>query len=608
MQPHQSYNPGSAHGPSDRPSRSLRARRTHPALPGVTMPTVPAVPAAPAAPGTSLTTSHRHPARRTAWKLSALGLLLALAYLLLYPLFAGVIPDHPGAKPSQAALIRLLPWLPHLYWTAWAPAARAISHIPAFDLSQPGGSANLLLVGFAIAAGLFLVAARVARNTGRERLTSMESGLLFSIIFALAIVFALLFLFIPAVMTQDALLYGLYGRMALIYHANPYSAPGTIPLSDLLHGVLVGPVGHPAFGPVWMDASLAVALAARESVANILLDFRLLALVVHLVNTLLVWNVLARLRPEARFSGTLLYAWNPAVLLLGIAEMHLDLVVILFILLAAFFYQRRALVLSWVCLLLATLMQPLSLLLLPLFLRLYWKATRGQPSARRAVWWLALTAISLLIVVLAYAPYYSGWGLPGIAAQLRQSLAPDTVVNSLAAAIQRLRFSSAPLIAWLAAPLTWTLLAAVVAGCLLLLGVWLTENLAYALLFAAWVYLALLALSPTYLAWSLLPPLALAVCSASARTTLLALLLAAGALLSYYFNLFGSPWGGQGLVAVGLPVLIWGWTLFLASTWRITRAGVNTQSSGQLPAVKPSRAPRFSRPPWPSRPSWPGRR
>ena len=620
MQPedrlYEPYNPNKANGPADRPSRSLRTGRTHPALPGVTIPTVSTRSLTPALPESSqqpAQTRQRRlqPAQRAMWKLLTLGFLLALAYLFLYPLFAGAIPDRTGAK---SALTDLFPWLPHLYWTAWAPAsplARAVSRIPTFDLSQPGGSANLVLVGLAVACGLFLVAVRVARNVGRVergRLSALEARTLFWIIFALATLYALLFLFAPAVMTQDALLYGFYGRMAPIYHANPYVAPGTILPTDLLHGVLTGPAGHPSFGPIWMDVSLAVALAARQSAANILLDFRLLALVVHLANTLLVWRLLARLRPEARFTGTLLYAWNPAVLLLGIAEMHLELVVVFFILLAAYFFQQRSLFLSWVCMLLAALIQPLSLLLFPLFLRLYWKATRLQPTGRRTIWWLALIAMSALIVALSYAPYYSGWSLAGIVSQLRLALVPETAVNSLASAIQHLRVSSSPAIAWLGAPLTWTILAAVAACFLLLLGTWLTENLEFALLFSSWLFLAILVLSPSYLPWYTLLPLALAICSASARTTLLALLLAVGALLSYYYNLSSTPWGAQGLISIGLPVLVWGWSLFFASTWRMTRAGAGRQSSGQLPAVRPSRGPRFSRPSWPSRPPWPGHR
>jgi len=208
-------------------------------------------------------------------------------------------------------------------------------------------------------------------------------------------------------------------------------------------------------------------------------------------------------------------------------------------------------------------------------------------------------------VVLAYYPYWRGWGLAGIEKQIRSAFVPDMALNSLDAAVIHLRVwstGSPAAIAWIASPLTWSIIAAVVIAILLLLGLWLVENLEFALLFGSWIYLAALVLSPLYQPWFILLPLTLAICSANTRTTLLALLLAAGALLSYYFSLWPQPWVSQALVNIGPPLLIWGWTLFFTSTWRMTHA----QNSEQVPAVKSS--PRFSRPPWLSRPSWPSAR
>src|SRR6266567_6712546 len=546
--------------PGDSSSRSLRARRTQPALPGITSPTTPIMMQARLSQRTDLPqpTIKKRPVRRAQWRLLLLGLLLALLYLALYPLFASVALNHAYA--------------------------------------------NLLLVFLAIAFGILLIAARVGSRVARERISPGEMRLLFCIILLLAALFSLIFLFAPAVISQDAFLYALYGRMVTVYHVNPYvTVPGTLP-ANLLHNLVPQSVGPASYGPLWIDTTLAVVISARDSVANILIDFRLLALAAHLANALLIWHILARLRPEARIAGTLLYAWNPVVLLLGIAEMHYDLVVILFILLAAFFYQRKAFLLGWVCLLLATLMNALVLLLLLIFMRALWKESRAMPGGRRFLWWAALLGISAVIVVLAYSPYWPGWGLAGVEKQIRSAFVPDMALNSLDGAVMHLRvwsIGSPAAIAWVASPLSWSIIATVVIAILLLLGLWLVENLELALLFGSWIYLAALVLSPLYHPWFILLPLTLAICNASTRTTLLALLLAAGALLSYYFWLWPQPWVSQALINIGLPLLIWGWTLFFTSTWRMTHA----QNSEQVPAVKPS--PRFSRPPWLSRPSLP---
>ncbi len=585
--------------PGDSSSRSLRARRTQPALPGITSPTTPIMMQARLSQRTDLPqpTIKKRPVRRAQWRLLLLGLLLALLYLALYPLFASVALNHAYARPL---LMDAFPWLSHFSWTAWTPVARGLNGIALFNSGT--AYANLLLVFLAIAFGILLIAARVGSRVARERISPGEMRLLFCIILLLAALFSLIFLFAPAVISQDAFLYALYGRMVTVYHVNPYvTVPGTLP-ANLLHNLVPQSVGPASYGPLWIDTTLAVVISARDSVANILIDFRLLALAAHLANALLIWHILARLRPEARIAGTLLYAWNPVVLLLGIAEMHYDLVVILFILLAAFFYQRKAFLLGWVCLLLATLMNALVLLLLLLFMRALWKESRAMPGGRRSLWWAALLGISAVIVVLAYSPYWPGWGLAGVEKQIRSAFVPDMTLNSLDAAVMHLRVwstGSPAAIAWVASPLSWSIIATVVIAILLLLGLWLVENLELALLFGSWIYLAALVLSPLYQPWFILLPLTLAICNASTRTTLLALLLAAGALLSYYFWLWPQPWVSQALINIGLPLLIWGWTLFFTSTWRMTHA----QNSEQVPAVKPS--PRFSRPPWLSRPSLP---
>ena len=587
--------------PGESASRSLRARRTHPALVGVTLPTTPVTTPQPRNGLPQPVAKKQQPARGAIWKLITLGLLLSLLSLALYPLFEGAIPDHEAAKQ---ALSGLFPWLAHLFWTAWPPAMRAIDHLAIFNLSTPTGFVNLLLVGLALAFALQLIAAQVGRRAARERLLHRDTSRFFWTILLLTALLSVIFLFAPAVMWPQVFLYGLYGRMVTVFHVNPYGGSHTILSSNLLYSVLTTrQVGPAPYGPLWLDVTLPVTLLARDSVANVLISFRLLGLLVHLANTILLWQILGRLRAERRIAGTLLYAWNPVILLLGIAEMHYELVVILCILLASYFYKRRAFLLGWVCLLLAALMSPLCLLLLPLFFPVLWKETRGMQGGPRALWWLLLVGLSLVIAGLAYYPYWPGQGSAIITTQLRQAFIPDTAINSLDAAIQHLRLS-AHAIAWIAAPLTWNILTAIVAGSLLLLGIWLVDNLELALLFAGWVLLAVFTLSPQSWPWGVLLPLTLAICSSSARTILLAFLLTIGAALSYLFWLGNDVWAGQALVTIGLPLLIWGWGFFISSTWHMTRGG----NSEQVPAVKAANRPRLSRPSWPGRPTWPGRR
>lgn len=531
--------------------------------------------------------------------LIGLGLLLEVLLLATYPLLAAATGREDAAKQ---ALLGLLPWLPRLYWTTTLPPlGEFVAHVPAFALSNGGvgGNANLLLLLSALAFVITLIASRIGSRVLRERLSRTDKRALFSTIIVLTAIFALTCLFAPPILSQDMFLYGIYGHLVTVYHVNPYVVSLTaFPHEPLQRGISVGAQSVMTPGPVWMDLCISMVLLARDSIANILLLFRGSGLVAHLINTVLIWIILAKLKPEMRLTSTLLYGWNPLVLLLSITGMHLDVVVVLFILLAILFFQRTSPMLGWVLMLLAVLINMLVLLLLPLFFCLLLKEARALPSRRRAFWWLSVAGVSVLVVILAYAPYWSGWGLTGLGNSIQQVFLQDNAINSLDAALINLPVTLPPVFAWLIVPHHWTIIAAVIVGSLLLIGCWLADTVELVVLFSGWVSLALLALMPTYWPWYALVPLALSLCATGGRTILLAMLLTTGALLSCYFWLFQPPWPGQALVTIGLPILVWGWALFFSTTWEMMHAREPIPEPAQ--GVKPGRRG-LSRPSWPRR-------
>ena len=156
--------------------------------------------------------------------------------------------------------------------------------------------------------------------------------------------------------------------------------------------------------------------------------------------------------------------------------------------------------------------------------------------------------------------------------------------------------------AWLLTPHNWLLLPAVIVGGLLLLGLWIVDNLELALLFSSWIFLALFLFLPINTPWLVMLPLALSLASSSRRTALLAHLLAAGALVAYGLDYWPGRWDSQALVTIGLAALVWGWTLFLITTWQMTH-----QDDEEEQPVR--RRLSLSRPSWPSRPAaWPSSR
>ena len=451
---------------------------------------------------------------------------------------------------------------------------------------------------------LVFFASRVGTKVLRERLTSKDRLLLFWTVCILTGVFGVIFIFAPAVMSQDIFLYAIYGRMASIFNINPFVVSPTTNAIDLFHTFIQDKgLGVAHYGPLWIDMTVPVVLVARASVVNILFGFRLLGFIVYMANAMLIWVILAKLKPEMRISGVILFAWNPLVLLLGVSEVHYEIVVIAFILLGVLFFQRRSFLASWVFILLAVLLNVFCLLLLPLFLKFLWKETRVMRGGKRFLWWFTLISLSAAIVVLAYAPYMRGWGIMGIMSNVEGTFLEGNAIHSLDAAILYLPMGFPLFLSWLAAPYHWTIIAGITIGSLLLFGLWLADTLELILLFSSWIFLALTVLLPVHWPWFIILPLALAIVSTSRYTTLLAILLTMGTALEYYFLLWPKVWPNLALVTIGLPLLIWGWTLFFTATWLMARPGETEQQSS-----KSIQNFRFSRPPLLSRPSWPGRR
>jgi len=278
--------------------------------------------------------------------------------------------------------------------------------------------------------------------------------------------------------------------------------------------------------------------------------------------------------------------------------MHQEIVLVCILLAAILFFQRNSPTIGWVFVLLASLINFLWLPLLPLFFRLMIRQSRILRLSHRLLWWGGMLLISLVVVILAYAPYWHAIGISGIGTQLQRTFLQGTPVNSLDAALLHLPVASA----WLTNPYHWSFFVLSLAGLLLLLGLWLANTLELVALFSGWLLLIFGVLLPIYWPWYLIAPLVLALCSTNRRTIVLTMLLAAASLLSYYW-LLASTWMGQAFVTIGMPLLIWGWILFFSSTWQMT----HTQEEKKPIETRAQRFSDRSRPSWFSRPSRPSR-
>src|ERR671911_738435 len=131
----------------------------------------------------------------------------------------------------------------------------------------------------------------------------------------LAVAYHVALLFLPLLFSRDVYSYAYYGRIASVYHSNPYVAtPADYPQDAL--AAFVGPkwFDTPAvYGPLWTQASAFVARAV-DDVAQFIAVFRILAIAASLATIAVVARLVRRERPHREAFAVAILGMNPVVL------------------------------------------------------------------------------------------------------------------------------------------------------------------------------------------------------------------------------------------------------------------------------------------------------
>ncbi|GCE04525.1 hypothetical protein [Dictyobacter aurantiacus] len=542
--------------------------------------------------------------RSTLFMLIILGVSLEIGYLALYPWLAGrdaqVDPLRQaweGTLPLLAMLYRRLDWFSYVSAFSW----------PAFFY---GYLFPLLLLLGLLLFGLWLAVA-VGNRAGRIILQNASLYLrpIFTTVFFLSVVLGITMVIAPIhlyELTRSMLQAGLYGKMVETYHLNPYIAHTTVLSHDALQLLIQQlstesnlAVTPATTGPVWMDISILIALLGNADPVRIILGWRLLALVAHLLNVSLLWSLTSEQKPLQRISATLFYAWNPLVLLLGIAYVHPEILTITFMLLALLSLQRRAVLLGWVFALLASMISLSSLVLLPILFLYVIRRAWLSGCAVLFLAFLGMIGITALVLFLAYIPYWQDWGVTGIVSGIRDIFWQRYAINSIDAAVLGMPVHLPPAMrGWFQAP-NWSLAALLIMCLYVFVAIWFTDTFEALLQWSGGLLLLWIFLQPIYWPWYLMLPLIIISITSSRREILVMVLLLMGALVCYYFWQWSWVWEGQALITIGAPCLIWGWAIFFYATWQMTH--------GDPPIDEDSRPQKLQRPPWFSRPNWTSR-
>lgn len=223
-------------------------------------------------------------------------------------------------------------------------------------------------------------------------------------------IIALIFAVVLPFLSSDIFYYLGIGRLDSTYHQNPYytTIKDFVEQGENSKYLQTDTVLAQGYGNYWSDSTvvygpiwtLICKMVASLSFGNIdfgLLVFKLVNVLVHLCNCYLIYKIShTKIFP-------LLYGLNPFILIEGIACVHNDMFVILFILIALYFLvKKKKLVVSVAFLAMATAIKYFAIILLPFIVIYYFREEKPLKRLGRCIQYGVLFLIILMIPYLFY--------------------------------------------------------------------------------------------------------------------------------------------------------------------------------------------------------------
>jgi hypothetical protein len=222
---------------------------------------------------------------------------------------------------------------------------------------------------------------------------------------------------VPPMLSIDVLSYLAHGATGLLSSgANAYSvAPATVlrlPIGQALLDLGWNPPPAPSpYGPLWTVIEAAVVHLIVDPIFGVYV-FKLVALLASLGSACLLWRILAAVRPKDQLRGTVLYLWNPVILVELTGEGHNDALMAFLALLGIYATLQLWTARGIVATALGGLIKYLPLLTLMPELVYLWRTRRGAMDLLRGVTLGA--AISIAITAGLYALFWGPTTLDGV--------------------------------------------------------------------------------------------------------------------------------------------------------------------------------------------------
>jgi hypothetical protein len=330
-------------------------------------------------------------------------------------------PSHPASfscwlfKPLDRLplwLLVLLSLSGYVLLAFWFPLKPFYKRVPLSDLRSLSPS---LLEGFIYGCLVCLLFGLMALAFRRVRESARPPALLK--IVGVSALFALPLLLTYPFNANDIYRYVIRGRIFSSYGESPFSAaPEAFPDDPFLPlaGEWAGATSP--YGPLWEITASSMTRLSDDSLLLGLLSFKVLALIAFAGSAVLLWKMLVTpaagdasnevgrpaMSNASRAAYTILWAWNPALLLIFVANGHNDALMIFWLLLGFFFIHRGHPEAGFVLMFLGPLTKPIGVLALPLFFVAIWRELASNKLRMRFL--LVSVGGGLLLIALSFLP------------------------------------------------------------------------------------------------------------------------------------------------------------------------------------------------------------
>ena len=214
------------------------------------------------------------------------------------------------------------------------------------------------------------------------------------------VLFALPLLVTYPINATDVFRYFVRARVTSVYGESALSVPpSAFPEDPYLSLAGEWATETSPYGPVWELLAAGVTVLSGQRLLSGLLLFKGLGMLLHLACATLIWLSLKRAAPEIRARHTLLWAWNPALLLMFVVDAHNDALMLFWLLLAFYLMQQRERpVVGLLVAALAPLTKLIGLLPLPFLFVAQWRQQGSSAARLRLLLTVGLGGVALTAV------------------------------------------------------------------------------------------------------------------------------------------------------------------------------------------------------------------